>query len=809
MHGNGHQRGTAAARRAGDAGGGAGERAKKVLGLDRSSARRDQRRAGEAGLRGSAGGEQGSRLCGLVPPRQQGAGQGQGPARENGDPPGRGSRGVPRDAERRAGGYRRQVEAVRNAPHGPARAVHTARRTHGFTESVIRGMTRLANEHGAINLAQGFPNFPAPEVIKEAAARAIRADINQYAITWGAKRLRDALARKYADWYGMTVDPETELTVTCGATEAMAAALMAIVDPGEEVIVFEPFYENYGPDAILCGAKPVFVPMAAGEGLDLDRLTAVFTPRTRAIVLCTPNNPTGHVFSRAELEAIAELCRRHDAYAVTDEIYEHIYYAGDHIPIATLDGMRERTVTVSGASKTYSITGWRIGTIVAPAAVTDAIRKVHDFLTVGAPAPLQEAVAVGIETLGRDYYDALARDYRARRDLLCGALVTAGFRCTPPEGAYYVLADFSALSALPDDEFAFWLTKQVGVAPVPGRASTRDPSWGESWSGSPSARRTTCCSRRRGGSGRCGAQPTRRTPSRPDPSSQSQGRHAGVSRLCNSLAEPAPRRKPATASRNTHRPSAPLQNRNRRSPRGSVRRWVRARATTAARSASAAAPATTLSATGRAAASARRSRSTVPRVATPRLKRLSHCSPRSNRDGPVPYIKESSSRCRSRSATRASVRSSHPWPSVSRRRARAHATPSGSSTAVAAPPAAARSSQRAPPYSQHHSAAGATSSPTNASYITAGPARCALRVRNARTAIGGGAPPGSAAASARPSAAPSWNRSAGSFARQRSTACTSRRGTPGDTSGGGGVGQGKARPAGDLPAAHGRRPVSP
>jgi len=339
-------------------------------------------------------------------------------------------------------------------------------------------MTRLANEHGAINLAQGFPNFPAPDVIKEAAARAIRADINQYAITWGAKRLRDALARKYADWYGMTVDPETELTVTCGATEAMAAALMAIVDPGEEVIVFEPFYENYGPDAILCGAKPVFVPMAAGEGLDLDRLTAVFTPRTRAIVLCTPNNPTGHVFNRAELEAIAELCRRHDAYAVTDEIYEHIYYAGEHIPIATLDGMRERTVTVSGASKTYSITGWRIGTIVAPAALTDAIRKVHDFLTVGAPAPLQEAVAVGIETLGRDYYAGLGRDYRARRDLLCGALVTAGFRCTPPEGAYYVLADFSALSALPDDEFAFWLTKQVGVAPVPGSSFYSRPELG-------------------------------------------------------------------------------------------------------------------------------------------------------------------------------------------------------------------------------------------------------------------------------------------------------------------------------------------
>src|SRR5436853_1670992 len=329
--------------------------------------------------------------------------------------------------------------------------MHTARRTHSFTESVIRGMTRLATEHGAINLAQGFPNFPAPDVLKEAAARAIRADVNQYAITWGAKRLRDALARKYADWYGMTVNPETEITVTCGATEAMATALLAIVDPGDEVIVFEPFYENYGPDAILCGAKPVYVPLAAAQELDLDRLAAAFSARTRAIIVCTPNNPTGRVLSRRELEAIAELCRRHKAYAVTDEIYEHIYYEGEHIPIATLDAMAERTITISGASKTFSVTGWRIGTIVAPSRVTDAIRKVHDFLTVGAPAPLQEAIAVGLETLGRDYYRRLADDYRARREVLHGALVAAGFKCRPPEGAYYILADFSALSDLADD----------------------------------------------------------------------------------------------------------------------------------------------------------------------------------------------------------------------------------------------------------------------------------------------------------------------------------------------------------------------
>jgi aspartate/methionine/tyrosine aminotransferase len=346
--------------------------------------------------------------------------------------------------------------------------MHTARRTHGFTESVIRGMTRLANEHGAINLAQGFPNFPAPEVIKQAAARAIQGDLNQYAITWGTKRLRDALARKYEEWYGMRVDPETEIVITCGATEAMAAALLAIVDPGDEVIVFEPFYENYGPDAILCGAAPVFVPMAAGEALDVDRLAAAFSPRTRAIVVCTPNNPTGRVLRRHELEAIADLCRRHDAYAVTDEIYEHIYYEGEHIPIATLDGMRERTITISGASKTFSVTGWRIGTIIAPPRTTDAIRKVHDFLTVGAPAPLQEAIAVGLESLPPSYYETLAVEYRARRGVLHRALVDAGFRCEPPEGAYYILADFSGLSDLPDDAFARWLTSEAGVAPVPG-----------------------------------------------------------------------------------------------------------------------------------------------------------------------------------------------------------------------------------------------------------------------------------------------------------------------------------------------------
>ena len=346
--------------------------------------------------------------------------------------------------------------------------MRTARRTHGFTESVIRGMTRLANEHGAINLSQGFPNFPCPDVLKDAAARAIRDDVNQYAITWGAARLRNALAAKYQDWYGLQVDPMTQVTVTCGATEAMGSALLGIINPGDEVVIFEPFYENYGPDAILCDAKPVFVPMATDGQLDLDRLAQAFTARTRAIIVCTPNNPAGRVLSRVELEAIAELCRRHDAFAVTDEIYEHIYYEGEHIPIATLPDMADRTITISGASKTFSVTGWRIGTIISPPDVTGAIRKVHDFLTVGAPAPLQEAVAVGMETLGKDYYDGLARDYRRRRDIVCAGLVQAGFKCRPPQGAYYVMADFSALSELPDDEFAKWLTVEHGVASVPG-----------------------------------------------------------------------------------------------------------------------------------------------------------------------------------------------------------------------------------------------------------------------------------------------------------------------------------------------------
>ena len=348
-------------------------------------------------------------------------------------------------------------------------------------------MTRLAREYRSINLAQGFPNFPAPELLKEAAARAIHDDINQYAITWGAQRLREALARKYHAWYGLEVDPEREITVTCGATEAMIATLLAVVNPGDEVIVFEPFYENYGPDTILADAKPVYVPLEPGRPLDLDRLAAAFSPRTRAIIVNTPSNPAGRVLTRAELEAIRDLCVQHDALAVTDEIYEHIRFEGEHLPIATLPGMRERTVTISGASKTFSVTGWRIGWILAPAGLTDAIRKVHDFLTVGAPAPLQEGVAAALDGLDRTSTTDSPPPIGPGGTSSMAALIQSGFSCTPPEGAYYILTDFSGLSAvrgsgraLSDTEFAVWLSREIGVTPVPGSSFFRDGGGGRS-----------------------------------------------------------------------------------------------------------------------------------------------------------------------------------------------------------------------------------------------------------------------------------------------------------------------------------------
>ena len=372
------------------------------------------------------------------------------------------------------------------SPTAVRRAVgRTARRTRSFTESLIRDMTRVAREHDAVNLAQGFPDFPAPQVVKDAACRAIQDDVNQYAVTWGTPSLRAALARKYREWYGMEVDAEREITVTCGATEAMAAVMLALVDPGEEVVVPEPFYENYGPDAVLCGAVPAFLPLAPPDyRLDADRLRALTTDRTRAVVINTPNNPSGRVFDREELEAVAAVCVERGLLAVTDEIYEHIVYEGEHVPLATLPGMRERTVVVSGLSKTFGVTGWRVGTVVAPPALTSAIRKVHDFLTVGAPAPLQEACAAGLDALGADYYAELARSYGRRRDILFEGLSEVGFECAKPQGAYYVLAGFSELvaggsgglaaggparlGAMDDVTFSRWLARECGVAPVPG-----------------------------------------------------------------------------------------------------------------------------------------------------------------------------------------------------------------------------------------------------------------------------------------------------------------------------------------------------
>jgi aminotransferase len=344
-----------------------------------------------------------------------------------------------------------------------------SRKSLRFTESVIREMTRLAQRHGAVNLSQGFPDFPAPMAIKTEATRAVLADVNQYAITWGAKRLRDALVAKQQRFTGLSFDPEREVAVCCGATECMAAVMLALVDPGDEVIIFEPFYENYGPDAILSGAVPRFVRLREPDwSFDPAELAAAFNERTRAIVVNTPNNPTGKVFTRAELEEIAALCRKWNVIAVTDEIYEHILYDGvEHVSLASLEGMRERTVTVSGLSKTYSVTGWRIGWCLAPPDLTNAIRKVHDFLTVGAPAPLQEAAAVALELPG-EYYSQLAASYHERREFLVPILEAAGFRTFKPRGAYYVMTDISGFGFPDDVSFARWLVEEGGVAAVPG-----------------------------------------------------------------------------------------------------------------------------------------------------------------------------------------------------------------------------------------------------------------------------------------------------------------------------------------------------
>ena len=359
----------------------------------------------------------------------------------------------------------------------------TSEKASRFTESVIREMTRLAHAHGAVNLSQGFPDFPAPAAVKEAACAAINADVNQYAVTWGARPLREAVAREFTRRYGLPIVADEQVTVCCGTTEAMMSTMLAIVDPGDEVVVFEPFYENYGPDAILSGATPRFVPLrwsAARQDWAYDQaeLAAAFNNQTRAIIINTPNNPTGKVFSREELEAIAALCRKWDVIAVTDEIYEHILYDGAvHVPMASLDGMAERTVTINSVSKTFSVTGWRVGWTIAPPDITGAIRKVHDFLTVGAAAPLQAASAAALG-LPDAYYRDLARHYRARRDRLLDILRPAGFECYTPRGAYYIMTDIAAFGFPDDVAFARHLVSDVGVAAVPGSSFYRDPATG-------------------------------------------------------------------------------------------------------------------------------------------------------------------------------------------------------------------------------------------------------------------------------------------------------------------------------------------
>lgn len=358
-----------------------------------------------------------------------------------------------------------------------------SRKAASFTESVIREMSREAVKYGAVNLGQGFPDFAAPKDIKQKAIEAINADYNQYAVTWGVKEFRDAIAKKTMWFLGLDVDPETEITVTCGSTEGMIAAMMATVDPGEEVIVFEPFYENYAPDAILSDAKPVHVPLYRTDNgfmFDREELKAAFNERTKAIIICNPNNPTGKVFSREELEFIADLCKEFDVLAFTDEIYEHITYnidedgdPLDHISMATIEGMRERTVVVNSLSKTYSVTGWRVGYCIAPPDITSAIRKVHDFLTVGAANPLQHAGAYAL-SLPPSYYSDLQKEYQRKRDIIIPVLKDAGFKCDTPEGAYYVMADITDFGFANDVEFTRHLIREIGVAVVPGSSFYHD-----------------------------------------------------------------------------------------------------------------------------------------------------------------------------------------------------------------------------------------------------------------------------------------------------------------------------------------------
>ena len=357
--------------------------------------------------------------------------------------------------------------------------VRSSEKALRFTESTIREMTRLSDFHGAVNLSQGFPDFPAPAAVKDAACEAIRTDDNQYALTWGAQPLREAIAREFVRFYGVPVEADTQITVCCGSTEAMISTMLATVNPGDEVIVFEPFYENYGPDTILSGAVPRYVTLREPNwAFDPDELAAAFNNKTKAIIINTPNNPTGKVFSREELSVVAKLCHHWDVLAITDEIYDHIIYDKlEHVPMAAMDGMADRTVTINGLSKTFSVTGWRVGWAIAPPPVSEAIRKVHDFLTVGPAAPLQAAGAVALG-LPDGYYTRLACEYQRRRDLLLDILERHKFICYKPSGAYYIMTDIEKFGFSSDVDFARYLVADVNVAAVPGSSFYHDPSLG-------------------------------------------------------------------------------------------------------------------------------------------------------------------------------------------------------------------------------------------------------------------------------------------------------------------------------------------
>ncbi len=349
-------------------------------------------------------------------------------------------------------------------------------RTAGFTDSVIRRMTRVANQYGAVNLSQGFPDFDPPKPMLERLAAVTGENFHQYSLTWGAQNFRAALAEKYEAFAGHPVDPEREITVTCGSTEAMMAAMLTVTNPGDKVIVFSPFYENYGADTILSGAEPIYVPLIPPAfTFDPDVLEAAFRQHPKALILCNPSNPCGKVFTRDELMLIADMAKKYDTFVITDEVYEHIVFAPhQHTYLATLPGMWERTIQCSSLSKTYSVTGWRLGYVIAPAAVTDTVKKVHDFLTVGAAAPLQEAAVTGLR-FPRSYYEELGRSYTEKRSLFLEGLSRIGLRHTEPEGAYFVLLDISEFGYADDLDFCEKLAEHVGVAAVPGSSFFREP----------------------------------------------------------------------------------------------------------------------------------------------------------------------------------------------------------------------------------------------------------------------------------------------------------------------------------------------